>query len=152
MQKTPLDSEAAITIHGHSDLIMKCIVDQLGLEIKPFMLARTLRVTFSDEGKKGEKTIKLEIIDDKENTCSLLTRVVVKIGVNSSSIEKEPFIFSIKETISTVALTLFFQGHYGEPPATIVVPTIEKKTLKYRLELNPMKQIKTEWDNITLLS
>lgn len=45
LQKTPLDSEAALRINGECDKVMKLVMAKLGLAVPDFSLKRNVRIS-----------------------------------------------------------------------------------------------------------
>ena len=49
--------------------------------------------------------------------------------------------------VKEATVTLYFQGHYVEPPLSLVVPLADGKEKTFALEFDPMKADKKSWDS-----
>lgn len=148
LQATPLDSVAALVIHGMCDDVMARVMKKLELNVDPFALKRYIRISKTSE--KGKNAIKVYGIDSEGTPYSLFSKVEFKIAGKVYEYKKEPFIgvpppgVDLKE----VNVTLYFQGHYGEPPATLLVPMADGKEKTFTMSFTPGNKEKKGWDNI----
>ena len=114
LQKTPLDSQAALRINGECDKVMKVVMAKLGLEIPEFSLKRHVRLS-----KKTEKDKKSSLLVEGLDSCglpySLFQSVEVAQGKNSMKSTRVPRRFPLEPKGGAVTITMNFYGRYGEP-------------------------------------
>ncbi len=90
LQKTPLDGEAALVIHGMCDDVMRLTMQKVGLEVPPFMLKRTVKVKMVGD-PKGKKLLSVEGVDSDGTPYSLFKKALLDFEKSSITVEKEPF-------------------------------------------------------------
>jgi len=147
LQKTPLDDQAALIIHGMCDDVMRRVMEKMKLEVPLFTLRRLIQARI--EEVKEKRIIKIEGVDSEGIPFSLFSKITTNFGAGPIEATKEPFIFIIPEDCPFEAkFNLYFQGHYGEPPAEINIPLIENCEKLYSLEYTPLKPDKSNWDSI----
>ena len=134
LQKTPLDSKAALTINAFCDDIMVGLMQRLEMSIPKWELIRRVKLTVNCLERPGEKrrlrisALGLDI--NKDRPYSLFRKVRFLINSSSDSIskevDKEPFVttkvISVNDGKSDpvkVSFELVFQGHYSEPELTL---------------------------------
>jgi len=126
LQRTPLDNMSTLRIHGRTDEVMIGVMQELGLEIPPFVLNRLVRVQHS------KQSLLVEAIDVDGTPGSLFRTVTVKFLPSGNTQKKKSqlvlgrmetaFSFDRKpddEASEEVHIGLEFMGHYAEPPLRI---------------------------------
>eukprot|EP01126_Amoeba_proteus_P056957 TRINITY_DN7218_c0_g2_i11.p1 TRINITY_DN7218_c0_g2~~TRINITY_DN7218_c0_g2_i11.p1 ORF type:complete len:422 (-),score=72.86 TRINITY_DN7218_c0_g2_i11:179-1444(-) len=131
LQQTPYDG-LALKINAKCDTLMRLVMEQLGLEIPPFIIHRRV---FS------EVTSNRLIVGavDFDNTPLTLCPCIVVQGMK---LEEEPFCYKLNgETQVNVQLNFF--GHYLEPPLSVTFPCDQVGRIHYDLHYNPLTR---EWN------
>lgn len=159
LQATPLDDIAFLKIHGRSDIVMRGVMQELGLEIPPFVLRRRVGVSCDAEGRN----IKVEGIDNEGIPITLFRWVELKFeGTEreTSQRNKGPrdkaelasFVFSTEEHErgesspgeGRVRVEMNFMEHYKEPafPVQFKIEKGREKRQVYRISYNPLEDDK----------
>ena len=135
LQKTPLDSKAALTINAFCDDVMIGLMQRLEMSIPKWELVRRVKLTVSSLQKPGgNKRLRISALGldtNKDRPYSVFRKVRFLINSSSESItkevDKEPFVTTTvisvidgKSDPIKISFELVFQGHYGEPELTLV--------------------------------
>jgi len=129
LQKTPLDSICKLRIFAKSDDLMKLVIEELQLEIPPFILCRRIQITTDINS-----VISIQGIDVDGTPLTFFKRV--KIENKKAEFDKLNT-FSLKvENVEKVKINLYFMGHYLEPNLEIDY-TISDQPIIYELNYDP---------------
>ncbi|KAL4484948.1 hypothetical protein ABPG74_020125 [Tetrahymena malaccensis] len=138
LQKTPLDSVAALRINAMCDDVMKMVMKKLGLDIPEFTLER--RVVLE---KTGMNALTVSSIDSDDSPYDLFKQIKVDYGKvhPGQTLVKAPFNIIPKNKIFT--LNLNFYGHYGEQDFNLNIDmsalSVNKKVI-YLIQYSPKEQ------------
>jgi len=158
LQKTPLDSQADMVIHGLCDDVMRLLLAKLGLEITPFKLKRRMRVAIIE--KNEQKCLLIEGIDHDGAPYSLFTQVDIAFGSQGIVLTQEPYCIFLCTAKGTpywnlpghpkieISLEMRFQGNYQEPNLTFSFPLEDFKEKIITMEFDPMKEEQKQWENV----
>ncbi|KAG9231020.1 DHS-like NAD/FAD-binding domain-containing protein [Amylocarpus encephaloides] len=119
LQKTPLDSKAALRIHTKSDDLMIHVMQNLDIPIPSFILHRRLIVELE---KKTATRPQLTVYGVDVDGTPVTFLCSVKIEQFRRVVKSEPFIINFRcdiEPGTVLKLELEFMGHYGEPNVEI---------------------------------
>ena len=141
LQKTPLDSVAALLVHGLIDNFMSRVMKKLNLEIPKFYLTRYFKLELL-LGKAGENSIVVRGIDENGAPYSCFTQVTLMAGKTRVIIKREPFIMPMPKGVKVFDLIMYSYGHYKEPGCKIPVNLEGFKPLSYQISYDPAKPIK----------
>jgi NAD-dependent SIR2 family protein deacetylase len=125
LQKTPLD-RYALKINALCDVVMEKLMKKLGLDVPQFYLKRKISY-----GRRQGKFY-LKGVDFNGDHYSFLT----KVCFDDTQVKKEPFVVDHRFT----SIELHFQGHYGEPPLKIDIPSenFEEREKSMCLTFDPL--------------
>ena len=150
LQKTPLDTFAALKIHAFCDTVIQMLMEKLALEIPPFKLNRRLQIRKTREVKGANQVESLEFLGVDSDGCpyTLFTSVAVAKGNAKKELKKSPLKYSENLIAGVYKLTLSFQGHYGEPPLNIDLDTTGLNLAVYHMVFDPLSK---RWESVTRL-
>lgn len=150
LQKTPLDSYAALKIHAFCDTVIQMLMQKLGLEIPQFKLYRRVRITKKMEMKAGSRQPCLEFLGIDSDGCpyTLFTSVSVQKGTVKKEMKKSPLKHFDNQITGVYKVTFAFQGHYGEPPLSIDLNTDGLDLAVYSMIYDPLGK---NWESVTRL-
>ncbi len=167
LQRTPLDDMADLRIFARCDDLMKLVMQQLRLEVPPFILHRRVIVESEHEVKKKREAIRLAIrgVDVDGIPSSFLHHVdwtnrarmerEGHVCKATASLDVEPFSIQLERSRNVrkdddddtfgsldIDLRLAFMGHYNEPSLTLThtVGGVRSKSssVLYLLDYNPL--------------
>jgi NAD-dependent SIR2 family protein deacetylase len=150
LQKTPLDSRAAIKINAMCDTVIQMLMAKLGLEIPSFKLVRRLRVSKNSEVKNNvrKQSLLFEGVDSDGCPFTLFPCIAVQKGTVKKELKSPPLKFSDNSLEGKYKVTLNFQGHYGEPPLNLDIETTGLETITYMMVYDPASKA---WESVTRL-
>ena len=151
LQKTPLDSRAAMKIHAFCDTVMQMLMERLGLEIPEFKLVRRLRITKNQEVKGGvsKGCLDFQGIDSDGCPFTLFTSIQVKKGKVIKELKKSPLKILEDRIDGVYEVTLNWQGHYQEPPLVIQLQTNGLESVTYIMTFDPRSRT---WESVTSIN
>jgi mono-ADP-ribosyltransferase sirtuin 6 len=145
LQETPLDKLASLRIFAKCEDVSRLLMEKMGLSIPEFRLQRKLLIAQKAISGSPKYQICVQGMSSDGLPFSYVNKVDFKSSaLKDTSVSSEPFQviihkFSIK---LTVKLTVYFFGHYGEPPLEFEWTTQSSKNASklYSLEFNPFTQ------------
>eukprot|EP00731_Ephydatia_muelleri_P016643 Em0009g1067a len=118
------------------DDFMSRLMKKLGLEVSPFFLKRRVKISST----KTEESCELTItgIDPYEDTpYSFVKHVIIHHGDATFESSSEPHKVTLPPNAKDIHITLFFHGHYAEPPHTLeYTVTSSTQVLNLRYSVN----------------
>lgn len=133
LQKTHLDSEAALVINAKTDQVMSLLMTELGLEIPPFILRRRIKVD------KKLNELELSGIDVDGTPATIIQGLQYKFNKKDAAVqtEKLKFVLDLK-AYQTAFMKVFFFGNYNETPIDLEIPLGDKDfSVIYEMGYNP---------------
>lgn len=126
LQKTPLHRHAALAIHAPCDVIMKGVMERLGLEIPKWKLHRKIIVEqdFDTENQKWHLNVQGVDPNDSSLPATLFRSKDFKYADQKwTKLENKwyPITDALRKS-KAVKLQLHCMRHYGEPPVKLVQP------------------------------
>ncbi|KAJ4461701.1 putative Sir2 family protein [Paratrimastix pyriformis] len=139
LQRTPLDREATLRIHGKCDSLMRVVMRELGMVPPVFELSRHIRVTTK---LHPTRTLAVTAVDADGTPATLFRRVDFTTGARwSASKDVEPFRCPVPATVERVQVTIHWMGNYEEPPFELVHPLTAEGTVQMDLRYNPFRRL-----------
>ncbi len=168
LQRTPLDDMADLRIFARCDEFIKLVMQQLRLEVPPFILHRRVIIESEHEVKKKKReAIRLAIrgVDVDGIPSSFLHHVdwmnrawmerEGSVRKAAASLDVEPFSIQLERTRNVrkdvdddtfgsldIDLRLVFMGHYNEPSLTLTHTVggvrSQSSSVLYLLDYNPL--------------
>jgi len=136
LQKTPVDENADIVIHGLCDKIMQKVMEILKIPVPEFTLKRQVKLIFSFENQN----ILIEGLDCCGQKMSIFTKIVAKFNKTTKILKKEPYIIKIPDIGKMKKLQIYaeFYGNHNEPKLNLDIEEIPKKNeeITYEIEFN----------------
>ncbi|OMJ87670.1 hypothetical protein SteCoe_10597 [Stentor coeruleus] len=150
LQKTPLDSRAALKINALCDSVIQLLMQKLDLEIPPFKLVRRMQIKKTTESKGGETKDCLNFCGIDSDGCpfTLFTSINVQKGTVKKELKKNPLKFVDNRIDGKYKVTLNWQGHYAEPPLDIQLETTGLNTVVYVMVYDPSRKV---WESVTTI-
>jgi mono-ADP-ribosyltransferase sirtuin 6 len=146
LQRTPLDSLSTLRIHGRTDQVMAGVMEELGLEVPPFVLNRYVRI------QHNEQAVTVEALDVDGTPISLFTTVKAQFMPDGQVHKKQTqsvlgrmetaFVFdrqtsAADKNATELKIELQFLGHYREPAFRFAYPIEgENSDKKYMISFN----------------
>eukprot|EP01121_Diplochlamys_sp_Union-15-3_P005536 TRINITY_DN15879_c0_g1_i1.p1 TRINITY_DN15879_c0_g1~~TRINITY_DN15879_c0_g1_i1.p1 ORF type:complete len:183 (+),score=23.43 TRINITY_DN15879_c0_g1_i1:272-820(+) len=146
LQRTPYDKYSKMRVGANIDAFMNLVMDELKLEIPPFILHRQVLI----QTKNLEDKLRVEGlgIDVDSVPSSFIKALVFKGGgikQKHGIFKKEPFFVEIDQASEgSLTIELQFMGHYNEPHFNIFLPLCkEAKNILYKISFNPKTDVWT---------
>lgn len=128
LQKTPMDAQAHLVIHGLIDDVMNLLMEKIQVKIPQFTLSRWIKVAKVAEGK-----VSVSGTDRRGNPFQLFKKVHVNDKPHFGQAD-------IKNATDSIKVELQFQGHYNEPNLVLNVPSKllnQQKQIFINMVFNP---------------
>jgi len=136
LQKTDFDDQCAMRVYAKCDNFIKLVMEELAVEVPPFILHRRVSVQQKTPKSGNKHIISICGVDVDGIPATFIEGVIVTM-IGTANANKELEVDSDRPKVefkipkdtngNTVEVKLFFFGNYNEPPQSLQIPIVRPR-------------------------